>query len=110
MIDEILQLGLLGITETIFDTVKVEQTLEKGIPIGKGKCKAVRLQLNQYVRNSVTGVAAPQAAVYFGDSQAQNTEILRSTITHLIVTDRLEKIFVRNAYAADAYIQVWIYR
>lgn len=107
---EQLMLGFLGTTETAFECIAVKETDVSGIPIGQGKCKAIRLQLNEFTLNSTDGTQIANRQIYFGDSQAQEIELQRGAVSHLIVTDRLEKVFVRNPSATIAQVQIWIYR
>lgn len=103
--DELLQ-GILSVTETDFVIVPIPQTVTVGIPIGLGKCKAIRLRLNQFNRN--TTVAITPTYVYFGDSKSQEFELFRGSTTDLIITDKLENIFIRNPFASIAQVQVQV--
>lgn len=93
--------------ETVFLTVYVPQSLLKGKPIGFGECKAVRLRLNGNLRNTITSTGVFQ--FYYGDANLQEYEVLLGQESILIMTDRLEKVFVRNPYAATQPIQVQVF-
>lgn len=108
-LDNIL-LGFLGTTETEFKTVIVRQTLISGVPVGIGGCRAIRLRLNQYERNSVNATNATQTQVYYGDSNAQEVELLRGTWSELIVCSDLNKVFVRNPFSTAANVQIMVYK
>lgn len=99
---------LRDITETKFTTIVVKQSLIKGVPIGFGECKAVRLRVNLRVRNVTNTLAITQILLYYGDEKSQERELLRNNDSPLIITDRLEKVFVRNANSGDMFLQVQI--
>lgn len=97
-------------TKTRFITVPIKETLDKGIPIGSGECKAVRLHLNTFRRNSilpVTGNAQETPFyVYYGDSQSQENELTAfcsvdtdiktlSDWSPIIYCENLEEVFIR---------------
>jgi len=111
--------------KTRFITVPITQTLDKGIAIGQGACKAVRLRLNAFQRNSInTPTAGEQFFIYYGDSQTQENELLAIFLgqragydwSPLIYCENLEEVHIRYAgvfatedWPAVAYVQVMIY-
>src|SRR4051812_13115889 len=93
--------GFLGITFSELKTVKVEaNTTETGIALGQGECKAVRIRLNAFTRNS-NAVAIVPEYFYYGDSQSQEFELETGVNSELIPCTNLNQIWVRNPYNVD---------
>lgn len=101
-------------SKTRFITVPVKLTPDYGIPIGQGKCSAVRLRINAFQRNS-TGLAqfGANAAglVYYGDAQSQENELTAiadvtagriqfqiNNWSPKIYCEHLEEVLVRTPY------------
>ena len=122
--------------KTRFITVPITETLQGGIPIGQGKCGAVRLRLNTYLRNQPTptwGDALERPFfVYYGDAQSQENELFafsglvdantsfpvmsfNGNWTPKIYCENLEEVFIRyggqtqeSSWPETAYVQVMI--
>lgn len=111
MDEELLLLLTLNATNTNYIIVPITTTLIKGKPIGFGKCKAVRFQVPQFLRNSTVASSNPLLGIYYGDEQSQEWELLRGAVTNtsLIVTDRLEKIYIRSQHAFVGYVNVAVF-
>jgi hypothetical protein len=103
--DKILQ-GILGIKHTKFLSVSIPPSNSVGMAIAEGNCKAIRLHFNQYERNSTNATQVTESQIYYGDSNTQEVELLRGQTSHVIVTDRLEYIHVRNPYPDDVWVQI----
>lgn len=84
--------------------------LAKGIPLGQGKCLAVRMYLNSLVNNTqtATATAANLRQIYYGDSDNQPIELIAGTYTHLLYCQDLQDIFVRCNGIANT-VQIIIY-
>lgn len=95
-------------TVSTFTTIPLEVGQTKiGTPLGQGKCKAVRLRLNNYDRNTENKVTIEY--IYYGDAKAQEMELRLDTTSHLIITDNLNKIYIRNPKSdIRAFVQVEI--
>lgn len=91
-------------------TVPVAQTIDKGIKLGEGQCKAVILRLNNFLRNSTDGTAIAASYFYYGDAQKQERECLRSVSSDIIFCTDLNQVFVRNPFPGIIYIQVLQYK
>lgn len=97
--------------KTQFKSIRVTQTLDRGVPLGEGGCVGVRLQVNQYGRNDNGGTI--RDTVYYGDANAQEVELLAGEITKFIPCEDLSEIFVRASLAdpnAPVILQVLIYK
>lgn len=109
---------------TRFFTIPVPKssaTIDRSIPIGQGPCKAVRLKVNAYNRNTQALTVASNFYLYIGDQEAQETELLViDTVgvvnvqwTPKIYVDDLSKVWVRNpnvaAFPDPAILQVMVY-
>lgn len=103
---------LARITKTEFKSLPISQTVSEGIPLSTagGKCKAVVLKFNTFARNDTAGLAVVPTYCYYGDSQAQDRELLRGVSSDIIFCDDLSEVFVRNPFAADITIQYLIYK
>lgn len=104
-------------TKTRFITVPITETLNGGIPLGSGACKAVRLRLNTFNRNVITllnnDITVP-VFIYYGDSQSQECELfaygqlqggaqnvyINGDWSPKIYCENLEDVFIRYAGAA----------
>lgn len=102
--------GILGAVKTEFKTVAVTETTDIGVPIGIGGCRAVRLYLNQYVRNSINATLAAQTQLYYGDSDSQEMELLRGQWSKLILCTNLNQVFIRNPFSTTGNVQVMVYK
>lgn len=85
-------------------------TLAQGVALGNGKCKAVILKFNSFVRNDTAGLAVAPTYIYFGDSQSTERELLRGVSSDVIFCNDLNEITIRNPFIADVQVQVLIYR
>lgn len=93
---------------TKFTNARLERAMvSTGIEIGRGKCRAVILRLNQYDRNSTNATLQAVEQAYYGDSQSQEFELLRGVDSELIFCNDLSEVFVRAPEACN--IQVLIY-
>lgn len=92
-----------------------------GIPIGQGKCSAVRLRINALVN----GLPQPHnnllSFIYYGDSQSQENELVsvlnitggkvicyQSDWTPIIYCENLEEVFIKKPAGDDMYVQIMI--
>lgn len=98
-------------TKTTFKTKPIAASTGStatGVPIGQGKCKAVRLRINALIRDSLNPTSIYNVG-YYGDSQAQENELFagvdttggnliayQSDWTPKIYCQNLEEIFVRG--------------
>lgn len=110
-------LPLLNITQTEFFTVQLKASANvRGIPIGTGACKAVRLRVNVLVRNSQTAtpIAANERLVYYGDRNSQEFElyagdgVMFTPSSELIICQDLSEVYIRSNGAANV-VQVLKY-
>lgn len=83
------------ITKTRFINIPIAYTPERGIPIGQGECKAVRLRINAFQRNSIVAVSADPVIVYFGDSQSQENELIA------FYANAANKAFLQNDWSPE---------
>lgn len=107
---------------TKFLTVPVAQTPNVGIPIGEGRCSAVRLKINAFERNNLnTPIGVPAILGYYGDSQAQECELLAgaeitagefqyiiSNWTPKIYCKNLEEVFVRSPNGITLQVMIYL--
>lgn len=94
-------------TKTRFITVPIKQTLEQGIAIGQGKCKAVRLKLNTFFRNTLElvalGTPLQPFLVYYGDSQTQENELFANSTYDTVTGDGIESIICIGDWTPKIY-------
>jgi len=106
----------LLLTETRTITVTVPASgVDKGFPIGQGRCKAVILRLNNYLYNTTTNALTPtnQGLLYYGDSSQQRFELIRSASSdinsELIICSDLNQVWIKGIPNVANEIQVIIY-
>ncbi len=109
-----------GFVKTEFKTVVIANTPTSGIPIGLGKCKAVRLKLNGFTRNGGGAYINTPLFIYYGDAQSQEVELcivdkanmVDQGYTPLIYCRDLSEVFIRfdvNGGPSSAIVQVIVY-
>lgn len=102
------------INHTQFETITIPASANlAGIPLGQGKCKAVKLLLNNYVLNTetATAVADAQRVAYYGDRTRQNAELPRNVNglwSPVIFCEDLSDVYVRSN-GVETHVQVMIY-
>lgn len=82
-LDEKLDLLLSrGLTRTRFSSVIVKSDINRGVPIGQGKCKAVILKANHFLTYETDPqLISNSGKFYYGDQQQQTKEYLVNTNT-----------------------------
>lgn len=94
--DKVLELGVMTLfKKSRITSLEVPFSDTVGIAIGQGRVKAVILHCPTYLLNSATSRFANQKYIYYGDSEAQQTELELGKDSPLIFVNDLSEIFVR---------------
>lgn len=114
-IEKMAMIGFLGIDRTEFQTIAIPAvSLERGMPLGIGKCTAVILRLNLIQLNALSGAAGNAVVqVYYGDRNSQLFELIRGSNSELIICKDLSEIYIRTSYTQTPtqqnFVQAMIY-
>lgn len=104
----LLLLQRAGITKTRFAALHIPSNVNQGIPIAsQGKCKAVVLRLNAFELDTDTEITIP--AIYYGDAQRQQYELITGINSQIIFCDDLSEVWVRYAGDEEVNGQIIIY-
>lgn len=104
----LLLLQRAGITKSRFIGFNIPSNLNQGIPLAtQGKCKAVVIRLNKFEIDTDTEIAVP--AIYYGDAQRQQYELITGINSQIIFCDDLSEVFVRYTGDEEVNGQIIIY-
>jgi hypothetical protein len=116
-----------SLSDTMPEFIKTEfklvpvQNASLGVPLGLGKCKAVRLKLNAFPLDDGSNYVALPNYIYYGDAQSQQIELMATDLANtsaqdgyspLIYCRDLSEVFIRyntGQNPVTVYLNVLVY-